>query len=71
MMSEKSCNPKSLQYIAFKKCCMDKNAYTRITKVEFSNAVVSNDSGSLAIQLRDKRSLRLNVLWYVEEECNK
>ena len=71
MMTEKYCSPKSLQYMAFKKCCMDRNAYTRITKVEFSTAVVSNDAGTLAIQLRDKRSLRLNALQYVEEECNK
>ena len=70
-MSEKHCTPQSLQYMALKLCCIDRNAHARITKIEFSSAVVSNFSGTLAVQLSDRRSLRLTALQYVQEECNK
>ena len=70
-MTETYYSPKSLQYMAIKKCCTNNNAYTRITKFEFLTGIISNSAGNLAIQLPNRKSLRLNTLQYVEETCNK
>ena len=61
----------SLQYMALKLCCTDKNTHTRITKIELSTGTVSNFSGNLAVQVSNQKSLRLTALQFVQKECNR
>ena len=68
----KVCNtPKSLQYLAVKACCSNENKHIRLVSFELETGIISNQSGTLVLQLRNKSSLRKNVLQFVETCCNK
>ena len=67
----KICNtPGSLQFLAVKACCFNENKHIRLVSFELATGVVANQSGSVALQLHNKSSLRKNVLQFVEKCCN-
>ena len=64
-------NIKSLQFLAIKKCCYNDNKHLRIVSFELENGIISNKSRTLTLQLRNKTSLRKNVLEFVAICCNR
>ena len=64
-------NPRTLQFLAVAACTLNPIKNIRITTYSFQEGIVANSNGKLAIQVRNKTSLKKTVLSFIDGDYPK